>query len=94
MTIVKRLLMTELRAIDAAPTYEVDDLVVARHEVTERGIGTVGDPDAEFPDPAYIHAVEGDRGTVVHINCDGYPTVRFERTGTATIVHPDEVRHV
>lgn len=92
--VVKRLLMTELRAIDVAPTYEKGDKVVARHEVTERGIGTIGDPDAAFPDAAYIHAVEGDRGTVVHVNVDGYPTVRFERTGTATIVHPDEVKHV
>lgn len=94
MTIVKRLLMTELRSIDTAPTYEEDDEVVARHEVTECGIGTIGDPDAVFPEPAYIHAIEGDTGTVVHINIDGYPTVRFHRTGTATLVHPDEVKHV
>ncbi len=74
--------------------YELDDLVSAEHELTEAGWGTAGDPDAVFPEPAYIHATIGDHGTVVDITEDGYPTVRFHRTGTATLVHPSEVRHV
>ena len=31
----------------------------------------------------------GDRGTVIHVEADGVPLVRFTRTGRATIVDPD-----
>lgn len=50
--------------------------VVAVQQIAEPGFG--------------VHAETGDAGEVVHVE-DGIPTVRFERTGTATIVDPSEV---
>lgn len=38
----------------------------------------------------WIHAVPGDTGTVVHIDEEGFPTVRWHRTGTATTVNVGE----
>lgn len=50
--------------------------VVAAQQITEPGFG--------------VHADPGDVGEVVHVE-NGIPTVRFERTGTATIVDPSEI---
>ena len=43
------------------------------------------------PDPGPIHAEPGELGTVVHTEPGFWPTVRFDRTGTATCVTPQEV---
>ena len=51
-----------------------------------------GIPDAKFPAHDYIHAEKRDEGVVEHVDHDGTPTVRFARTGTATIVRPHEVK--
>lgn len=40
------------------------------------------------------HAVPGDEGIVVHAQHDTYPTVKFDRTGLATIVDHDEIEAV
>lgn len=63
--------------------------VRALRQITEDGT-VPGDPTAEFPKGRYIHAEEGDVGTVEGVD-DNTPTVRFDRTGTATIVGEDEV---
>tara|TARA_R100000152_G_C6646971_1_gene89732 strand:- start:234 stop:473 length:240 start_codon:yes stop_codon:yes gene_type:complete len=68
--------------------------VVARVQITEGG-GPSNDPSAAFPDYDYIHAEKGELGTVENIDdCNGemLPTVRFDRTGTATLVNWDEVK--
>jgi hypothetical protein len=59
--------------------------------------------------PGYVHAEPGELGTVVEtdypqevldqdtgeaMSLDTVPTVRFDRTGTATIVGPDEIELV
>lgn len=72
------------------PLVKVGDKVVAEQTITEAG-GHPGDTSAKFPAPRYIHAVEGDIGEVVHVNEEGLPTVRFERTGTSTLVGWGEV---
>lgn len=43
------------------------------------------------PDPGPIHAEPGELGMVVHTEPGFWPTVRFDRTGTATCVTPQEV---
>lgn len=55
--------------------------------VTESGDGR-GSLGAKFPDPDYVHAKPGELGTIVCVDPepDGTPTVRWDRTGTATIV--------
>jgi len=58
--------------------------------VTESG-ERHGRPEAVFPAGDYIHAVKGDRGTVVHITDGGVATVMFDRTRTATIVCDHEI---
>lgn len=42
-------------------------------------------------DPDWVHAEPGDTGVVVFTEPGYYPTVRFDRTDTATIVFPHEV---
>ena len=78
---------------------KVGDTVVATRTVTEGGCTcrkvctcTV-DPTAKFPDYNYIHAEKGDIGIVEYIDSStivnvgvALPTVRFEKTGTATMV--------
>lgn len=66
----------------------VGSRVVATCQITEGG-GS-GDSNAKFPEPTYIHAEKNDRGTVETID-DGCYTVRFDRTGTATIVGETEI---
>lgn len=67
-------------------TYQVAERVKATGVVTEGGLHCEGREDAVFPSPNYIHALEGEEGEVVHVGNFG-PTVRFDRTGTATMVH-------
>jgi hypothetical protein len=70
--------------------YQIGQNVLAVGTITEDG-ESQGSEDAEFPDGNYIHAITGDRGEVLHLNEECLPTVRFERTGTATIVGLDEI---
>jgi hypothetical protein len=77
-------------------SYNVEDRVKATGTITENG-NLPGDPNAAFPAGEYIHALAGDEGTVVYVDVDGevdVPTVRFDRTGTATIVSDSEIRRV
>lgn len=71
---------------------KVGDRVKAACIVTEDGTG-VGDESAKFPAPNYIHARKGEYGTIVFVE-HGQPTVRFDRTRTATLVGNDEVRYL
>ena len=77
------------------------DRVVATRIVTEGGCACenkcncVIDRSAKFPDYDYIHAEEGEAGIIENIDdCNGdlLPTVRFDRTGTATLVGWDEIK--
>jgi transcriptional regulator with XRE-family HTH domain len=63
-------------------------------KVTITESGGPGDEEAEFPDPGYIHARPGDVGTVMYVDAEGIATVRFDASGTATIVHRDEIEFV
>ena len=53
--------------------------------------------EENFPEKGttHTHAIEGDTGTVVYIYDDdsmmGYPTVRFHKSGTATVVGDGEI---
>jgi hypothetical protein len=78
---------------NANPKFEAVTRVTATHQITEAGGEVVGDPDAVFPAPNYIHAEDGELGTVEHCEAgpNGEPTVRFDRTGTATIVAHREI---
>lgn len=62
--------------------------VKAKRQITESGL-LPGDVNATFPDPSYIHAEVGESGTVVHADTSGH-TVRWDRTGTATLCFPIE----
>ena len=73
--------------------YQIGQRVVATREITESGDGP-GSNNAIFPEHNYIHAIEGDIGEVVDIDRRGgswLATVLFDRTGTSTLVFPDEV---
>lgn len=67
---------------------KVGDRGIAEVTITEGGV--LGDTGAKFPHPSYIHAMEGDPGVVERVDEDGLPTVRFDRTGTSTLVRWDE----
>jgi hypothetical protein len=67
------------------------ELVVALIPITENGEPHNADPNAEFPGAHYIHALPGDVGEVVCIDPPCGVTVRFARTGTATLVAVREV---
>lgn len=51
--------------------------------------------ECDFPEigRCHTHANPGDLGTVVSM-ANGVPTVKFDVTGTSTIVHPEEVEVV
>ncbi len=73
--------------------YQIGQRVVALKEITESGDGP-GSKTAVFSEDNYIHAVKGDVGEIISVDLVGrkvLPTVRFDRTGTATLVFPDEV---
>jgi hypothetical protein len=59
----------------------VGQIVRALSTVTESGL----------PSDPHVHGRPGDLGQVEDIT-DGFPTVRFFASGTATIVHPRQVR--
>lgn len=74
-------------------TLKVGERVVATRTVTEGGDGYVGlSFGAWLPSKNYVHASEGDEGTVIHVTENGEATVRFDRQGTATLVFDGEVR--
>lgn len=66
------------------------DRVKAIKQITESG-KLPGNPNAKSLDPDWIHAEAGELGTVVHDLAD-LPTIRFDRTRTATIVRDDEIK--
>ena len=61
----------------------VGDLVISNGEMNEA--------DFMEKEEVWIHAKKGDVGFVEHITDDGYPTIRFNESGTATICHVDEL---
>jgi hypothetical protein len=71
--------------------YNLGNTVIAKIRITEAGGDYLGDIEAEFPDPQYIHAEPGDVGIIEYIDSDHEPTVRFKKTGTATVVGPHEI---
>ena len=72
--------------------YTIGQKVRAKGTVTEDGTGD-GDPNAKFPAGNYIHATDGEEGEVVHTKPDGTEaTVRFARSGTATLVADSEIK--
>lgn len=73
------------------PLHDVSDgdPCIAMKQITESG--GAGDPDATFPQPGYIHAEKGDEGVVDGVDPACGVTVRFHRTGTATLVSMEEV---
>lgn len=79
--------------MDFDPEFHVGEPVIAVDVITECGNEGV-DPDAGPCEPGWLHAEPGDRGWVEYVDASGYPTVRFERTRTATVVFPFEVAHI
>ena len=77
---------------DQKTQYRVGMRVRARRTITENG-EPPGDPSAKVLEPQWIHAQETEEGTVIYVDerQDGLPTIRFDRTGTATIVGRDEI---
>ena len=71
--------------------YKDGQKVVAKLMITEGGTGYRGRKAAVFPDKHYIHAHKGDKGVVIYVDDDGYPTVSWEPAGTATIVSSQEI---
>ena len=57
-----------------------NDLVIATNEISEIGF--------KDPDKKWVHAHNGDFGFVTYVNPGGYPTIRFYKSGTATILCP------
>lgn len=79
--------------------WDVGQRVRATRIVTEGGRGYPGDPGVKMNDPYpcnlhYIHALAGELGVVEFVDEHGNPDVRFDRTGTATIVGDDEIELV
>lgn len=75
--------------------FHVGQRVRATRTVTESGEPVPPGPMPTFAGPGYaphhVHARPGDLGTVETVDADGHPTVRFDRTGSATIVGDAEV---
>lgn len=57
-----------------------------------RALGHITDTGA--PNDPWVHAERGDTGTVEHVTSDGYATVRFDRTGSATLVEHHEIQRM
>jgi hypothetical protein len=72
---------------------EPGDRVKARRLITEDGSETA-DPNAKRLAPGWVHARAGEYGTVRSLDPDGYPTVEFDRTGSATITDFPELDRV
>lgn len=73
--------------------WDVGDRVKAVKQITESG-KLPGNPEADPLDCDGIHAEAGEFGTVAHWHEGILPTVRFDRTGTATMVRDDEIELV
>jgi hypothetical protein len=71
--------------------FRIGDRVRATQTITEGGWNSPGSPDCKFPEENYIHAEAGDVGEVEYVDDEGWPTVRFDRKGTATIVSAEEI---
>lgn len=73
--------------------YKIGMKVKANIIITDGGGETK--PDFKATDfknnPGFVHAVPGDIGTVVYVDEDNVPTVRFKIKGTATIVGDNEI---
>ena len=55
--------------------------------------GEPGDPDAELPDGAFIHAEPGELATIYHVGEQGGDlayTLEFDRTETLCVTHREE----
>ena len=63
--------------------YREDDKVVCIKQITE---------DNFNGSENHVHADPEDTGTIVHI--DEFPTVYFHKSGTSTLVFPNEIRVV
>ena len=61
----------------------VGDLVIANTHLSEHGFMKKGQD--------WFHAKKGDMGIVEYISHDGYPTVRFKKSGTATLLSINEI---
>jgi len=73
--------------------YKEGQKVTALEQICENAQTGDGDPNAVFPDDKYIHAEKGETGTVEGVDpgLGNVPTVRFDRTKTATVVYDYEV---
>jgi hypothetical protein len=72
--------------------FKIGQVVYARGTIVEQGKkDALPDPTAKRLQPGWVYATAGDRGHVQSVNGDGYPTVRFERTDSATILDPEEI---
>jgi hypothetical protein len=79
------------RVLNTTRPVELGQRVKAVRVITECGAGD-GNPQAEFPHNDYIHALIDETGVVENIEDDGEVLdVRFDKTGTATIVGHTEV---
>lgn len=64
--------------------WKLGERVKAKGRITDTGI----------PDDEWVHAEEGDTGTIEYVDEAGYPTVRFDRLGSATVVGHHEIKRV
>lgn len=79
------------KVLNTTRPVEVGQKVKAVRVITECGAGD-GNPSVEFPHNDYIHALIDETGVVEGIQDDGEVLdVRFDKTGTATIVGHTEV---
>jgi hypothetical protein len=65
--------------------------VIATCCITEAGGETIGDPNAKYDAPNYVHAEAGEGGVIEHVDSLGEPTVLFDRKRTSTIVGLQEI---
>ncbi len=72
-------------------SFLVGDRVQAKRRILEEGGTGEPDPEAKPCTKGWTHADKGELGSVVHVEPGYLPTVRFDRTNTATIVSEEEV---
>ena len=76
--------MTSMIAKMVAGTFGVGSKVIATRQIVEDGFVIENQP--------WTHAYAGDWGYVIYMDPEnGYPTVRFAGSGTATIVSWEEI---
>lgn len=63
---------------------EVGDTVQAIKTILEEGGDGPPNPSATPCTPGWVHAENGDLGVVIHTEPGFCPTIRWNRTGTAT----------